>query len=95
MAKKRAKRNSRRVRRSVRSSRTSSRGASSKNKMWFVVSNLLISIILAVASSVLGYYIKNDLLKSLLWVLALVFGVIGVAFFIILIILVLLKVSNK
>ena len=93
--KKRARRRvSRRVSRKV--SRSKSFGVSdTKRKIAIVLNNLLLFVALSLVSFVLYRFLQNELLVNLFFVMSMVFGFVGVAFLITLLILLIIKVVKK
>ena len=83
--------------RSSRSSRNkiSSRGAGPKKRTGLVLGNLVVSLILFVASVVLYYIVSNEVLKNFFWMLAMIFGFVGLAFLIIYIVLIVMKIMKR
>ena len=76
-------------------SRTASRSAAPKKRTGLVLGNLIVSVILFVASVVLYYVVSNDVLKNFFWMLAMIFGFVGLAFLIIYIVLLVMKILKK
>jgi hypothetical protein len=60
-----------------------------------VVSNLLLFVALALVSFVLYSFLKNELLRNLFSVMAMVFGSVSVAFLITFLVLVIMKFVSK
>ncbi|MBI4116530.1 hypothetical protein HY449_02185 [Candidatus Pacearchaeota archaeon] len=69
--------------------------AAPKKRMGIVLGNLIVSLILFVASVVLYYVVSNDVLKNFLWMLAMIFGFVGLAFLIIYIVLIVMKILKR
>ena len=91
MAKKRGKvRHSRSKKRNVKSSRIGS-----QKKVGMILGNLILSLILFAVSIGLYYFISNEVLKSFFWMLALIFGFVGLAFLMVYVIFMVLKVLKK
>jgi len=92
MAKKRRRvRHSRSKGRSVQSSRA----GSSQKKVGMILGNLVLSLILFAVSLGLYYFVSNEVLRSFFWMLALIFGFVGLAFLMVYIIFIVLKVLKK
>lgn len=92
MAKKR--KSSRRT--SHRNSRSSGKKLiASKRKFGLVLSNLILSVVLALISWVLYGITSNEVLSNFFWMLGLIFGFVGLAFLIIFVILLVLKLMKK
>ena len=90
------KRKSSRARRSHKSSRHSGkRVIASKRKFGLVLSNLILSAVLALISWVLYGVTSNEVLRNFFWMLGLIFGFVGLAFLIIFAVLLVLKVMKK
>ena len=90
------KRKSSRARSRKRSSRNSGRKViASKRKFGLVLSNLILSAILALVSWVLYGITSNEVLSNFFWMLGLIFGFVGLAFLIIFVILLMLRLMKK
>lgn len=68
---------------------------SSDKKFNMILGNLILSAILFVVSFMLERFLANPVLKNFFWMLAMIFGFVGLAFFIIFLIFVVLKVLKK
>ncbi|MBI2042785.1 hypothetical protein HYT25_00145 [Candidatus Pacearchaeota archaeon] len=85
-----------RQRGSRRGSRSSGRKViASKRKFGLVVSNLILSAILALISWFLYVVTSNEVLRNFFWMLGVIFGFVGLAFLIILAVLFVLKLMKK
>ena len=81
---------------SRRSSRSSGKKViASKRKFGLVVSNLILSAILALVSWFLYVITSNEVLRNFFWMLGTIFGFVGLAFFIIFVVLLVLKLMKK
>ena len=81
---------------SRRSSRSSGKKViASKRKFGLVVSNLILSAILALVSWFLYVITSNEVLRNFFWMLGTIFGFVGLAFFIIFAVLLVLKLMKK
>jgi hypothetical protein len=93
--KKRVKRKaSRRVSRRVSRSKNFGR-IDTKRKIAVVLNNLLLFVALSLVSFVLYRFLQNELLVNLFFVMSMVFGFVGVAFLITLLILLIIKLVKK
>ena len=93
--KKRAKRRApRRISRRVSRSKGFSK-SDSKKKIAIVLNNLLLFVALSLVSFVLYSFLQNELLVNLFFVMSMVFGFVGVAFLIALLVLLVLKLVKK
>ncbi len=100
MVKKKVKKSSRKIsaanKKVIRSAiRSSSRAKSIKKKFNLVLVNLLVFIILFVASALLYSVSKNDFATSVFYLLSILFGSISVAFLIVLLVFVFIRMSKK
>ena len=68
--------------RSPRKVKSSSRSSSSKRKVGIILGNLILSVVLLAVSMGLYYVVSDEVLKNLFWMLSLIFGFVGLAFFI-------------
>ena len=99
MAKKRrarGKKSTRRVKRSrgaQRASRTSK--YDSKRRIGLVLKNLVVFLALALISYLLYMFLGNSLIQSLFYLLSMVFVFVGIAFLIVLLVLLVLRVAKK
>ena len=81
---------------SRRNSRSSGRKViASKRKFGLVLSNLILSAILALISWFLYVVTSNEVLRNFFWMLGVIFGFVGLAFLIILAVLFVLKLMKK
>lgn len=67
---------------SSRKVKSSSRSSSSKRKVGIILGNLILSVVLLAVSMGLYYVVSDEVLKNLFWMLSLIFGFVGLAFFI-------------
>jgi len=88
----RRKRHSRSSRRGVSSSR---KVVASKNKMKMILWNFILSVVLSIVSAVLFYAVSNDFLKNFFEMLGIIFGLVALAFLLIYIIFVVLRILKK
>lgn len=93
MARKTATRNSKKIVRKKTPAKNA-RGTL-KNKMRLVISNLLLFIALSLVSFILYQLVQNDFLNNLFFVIALIFGFIGVGFLIAFLVLTIMKLISK
>jgi len=82
-------------RRTGRSSRNLERKITSRKKFGLVISNLILSAVLTLISWLFYAITTNEVLKNFFWMLGLIFGFVGLAFFIILLILLVMKTIKK
>ncbi|MEK6842500.1 MAG: hypothetical protein AABX84_01685 [Nanoarchaeota archaeon] len=67
----------------------------SKRKVSLVISNLALSVVLALISWFLYVVISNEVLRNFFWMLGLIFGFVGLAFLIIFLVLLVLRLMKK
>ncbi len=79
-----------------RSSRSSGRKVvASKDKMKMILWNLILSVVLSIISAVLYRVVSNELLKNFFWMLELIFGLVALAFLLVYVIFVVLRILKK
>ncbi|MDD5012338.1 MAG: hypothetical protein PHQ66_01685 [Candidatus Nanoarchaeia archaeon] len=66
-----------------------------QNKIKLVINNLLLFVALSLISFVLYRFIENSFLNDLFFIIAIVFGFIGVGFLIVLLILMIMNLMSK
>ena len=86
------------ARKKGRKSRTrtaSNKVIASKRKLNLVIGNLILSVILLVLFIGMYYVTSNEVLRNFFWMLSMIFGFVGLAFFIIWLVLIFLRILKK